>query len=107
MLITYLINFPPSMQANRLENEIVLRFALDQSVDEDKARKRLPGAIVDRLMSHPLQASRSWPGDGKETQKPEVPPILVRFIREVLQKCGEADIGRRMDKRISVRKWEY
>ena len=91
-------------KAKELKNELFLRFALDRSLDEAKARKRLPGAIVDRLMTEKLQASRSWPGDGKGKPKPKVPALLVRFIRCILLKCGETDIGKGMDKRISVSK---
>ena len=91
---------------NKLESEIILSYALEKSNNEAKARKRLPGAIVDRLMKSKLQASRSWPGVGKDTKKSDVPPLLTRFIRTLLQKCGEKDIGEKMDKRISVRKCE-
>ena len=86
-----------------MENEIVLHFALDKSRNEATARKRLPGAIMDRLLTPPLQASRSWPGDGKDTKKDRLPALLVRFVRDVLQKCGESNIDHKMDKRISVR----
>ena len=89
-------------QANDLANEIFERLGLDKAADVDKARKRLPGAIMDRLAHKHLQARRSWPGDGKDTKKREFPPLFVKFVRNLLRTCGETDIGKKMDKRISV-----
>ena len=89
-------------KANELGNELYERFALDKERDVVKARKRLPGAIVDSLMSTRLQETRAWPGDGKASHKREIPALLARFVRNVIRACGETDLGRTLDKRISV-----
>ena len=47
-----------------LQEELVGRFSLDKACNVEKARGRLPGAIIDRVMTDSFAASRSWPGDG-------------------------------------------
>ena len=53
-------------KANDLQEEVVDRFSLDKAKPGkfESARSRLPGAIVDRMMTDRLAAARSWPGDG-------------------------------------------
>ena len=59
-----LIFLTDPMKSQDLQKELVERFSLDEAQDLEKARKRLPGAVIDRMMTPKLQASRSWPGDG-------------------------------------------
>ena len=53
-------------KTNDLQEVIVDRFSLDKAKPGkfESARSRLPGAIVDRMMTDRLAAARSWPGDG-------------------------------------------
>ena len=53
-------------KTNDLQEEIVGRFSLDKAKPGkfESARSRLPGAIVDRMMTDRLAAARSWPGEG-------------------------------------------
>ena len=68
---------------------------------ERRAAEMLPGRVVNLLIHHRLQETKSWPHvDGRKTYHEAIPVVLANFIR-----CIAADLGvvadLALDKRIS------
>ena len=74
--------------------------ALDGSAT---AASQLPGKIMNMLVDHELQKTRSWRPDGKSTTKGKapIPGNLMRYMKEIARALGETQPEVELDKRFS------
>ena len=101
--------FSDQERVDKLEEEIKadLRKAMANETEEQAAR-RLPGRVIEHLLSIEIQEERSWPGGWKVYKKP-LPSVLVQFARKLIREVGvepDAEVDKRIKAKFSDAAWK-
>ena len=101
--------FSDQDRVDKLEEEIKadLRKAMANETEEQAAR-RLPGRVIEHLLSLEIQEERAWPGGWKVYKKP-LPSVLVQFARRLIGEVGvepDAEVDKRIKAKFSDAAWK-